>query len=268
MIPGGRHAVVAPRTDWGQAWNPVLVFGGLILGLAGCLVLPPLLLGGTLVILTGALARTGLGWHAQVRAARPWLPMLALILLIHIFTTLSAAPLGTPTLAGLVAGLLALLRLACTFGWLGLYSRLATQDDLVVAVRWWLRPLEKVGVPIGDLGLVLAVALGTAPVVLGEGRRIETSLKLRRTGPRREGPSRGTGRWQRWRRSLQDRALVAVPLLESLARRADTLTLSLRSRRPGQEQDPALTVPLVGLGLLLLWLLALVAVGLGPEVTP
>ena len=59
--------------------------------------------------------------------------------------------------------------------------------------------------------------------------------------------------------ALEDRARVIVPLLEAMSRRAETLSLSLRSRRPGNLGDgqPGPAVP--GLVLLFLWLLALVA---------
>jgi hypothetical protein len=108
-------------------------------------------------------------------------------------------------------------------------------------------------VPVADLGLVLAVALGTAPTVLGEGQRSGMVVRLRRTGP--DGPTGGSAPARMWQRAT-DRVLLVVPMMETLGRRAEALTLSLRRRRP----RPAVLgrLPLaegVGLGL---WLGVLV----------
>lgn len=262
MIPGAATAANRPRRLRLPDVHPVLKLGTLALGVASCLAAPfPLLAVLAALVLLG-LARSGLPFGGQLRALRPWLPMAVFILAVHVLTTTAAAPLGHPSWAGAQAGLTALLRVAASVGCLALYGRAASLDEIVAAVRWWLQPAERLGFPGEDLGLVLAVALGTAPLVAGEGRRIETAVRLRRSGPV-VGP--GTGRFGRsvrrwWTRQL-DRARVAVPLVETLARRAETLSLSLRSRRPvsgGTRWGPP---PWPGLVLLLAWLVLLIWLG-------
>ena len=197
----------------------------------------------------------------QLAALKPWGPVALLVIVVHTFSTTAAAPLGHPSVAGVLAGGKALLRVACSVGCLGLYLRVTPLDDLVVGVGWWLRPARSLGLRTDDLGLMLAVAMGTAPVVLGEGRRIEAVVTMRRSLPDGDG-GRGPGFF---RRTLA-RARVVVPLLETMARRAEALTLSLRHRRP----DPMTVgrVPVFQMLCLLLWAAGLVWVMLssGAEV--
>jgi energy-coupling factor transporter transmembrane protein EcfT len=263
MIPGAAFAPHRLRARSLPVLHPVIRLGALFLGLATCLVAPSLLLGLMLLFLFYLLAVTGLDPVGQLRALKPWLPMALIIMVIHTFTTTAAAPLGTPSVAGVAAGLKSLLRVGCTVGWLALYTRTSSLDDLVGGVRWWLRPMEKLGFPGENLGLILAIALGTAPVVLGEGRRIETVVRLRRTGPA-TGTSGHSGSWLSRQLGRQlDRARVVVPLLESLGRRAEALSLSLRARRPGADSTLQRRPTTAGLAFLGLWLALLVVSATG-----
>jgi energy-coupling factor transporter transmembrane protein EcfT len=252
MIPGAAFARHGLKGRTLPRLHPVLTLGAVVLGIASCLVAGPILLAVMTLLLAGALHLSGLVLPEQLRSLRPWLPMALFILLVHTLTAVAAAPLGTPTWAGFTAGVRSLLRVGCTVAWLAVYIRAHSLDELVGSVRWWLRPLEKLGFPGQDLGLVLAVALGTAPVVLGEGRRIETVVRLRRRQGAGAGGSRRGSVLRWWSRQL-DRARVLVPLVETLARRAESLSLSLRSRRPsGGDAVPA-SPPVAGLVLLTLW---------------
>ncbi len=252
MINGSAFAAAGLSPSPLSRLHPAVRLGGLLLGLVTCMVAGPVLLAAMLVALIVAMLGTGLDAGHQWRALRPWAAVGILVVLVHTFTSTWAAPLGRPSAAGFLAGLGALGRVICSVAWLGLYLRVTPLDDLVVGAGWWLGPLQKLGLPTADLPLMLAVALGTAPAVLGEGRRIEAVVRLRRTGPAGAAPP-APGRLRRWRRDLTDRARVVVPLLESLVRRAEALSLSLRHRRP----DPALgrrPVPVLQLGALVLWL--------------
>ena len=255
MIPGGQNAAAVIRPSVLLRLHPAVRLGALLLGIATSFAVHGfilLVIAGLLLLL---LSGTGWGWRALAAAVRPWLPAVALILVVHVLTHTETAPLGHPSWQGLAAGCLALVRLGCTLALLGLYQRVSSLDDLVQGIGWWLAPLRRIGVPVDDLGLVLAVALGTVPVAMAEGRRIETALRLRRSGPRRlekEVRPRRSNPLER----LMDKIRLLVPLLESLGRRADNLTLTLRSRRPGAGAE-ATGPPLgqtFGLGF---WLVAL-----------
>jgi energy-coupling factor transporter transmembrane protein EcfT len=255
MIPGAAFGPAGARGPLRGILHPVIRLGAAGLGVATCLAASPAVLVGTAAVLCILLAWTGLTLAAQIRSLRPWLPMAAFILLLHVLTTTAAAPVGTPSLAGAAAGGRALLRVACTVAWLALLNRTTSLDELVGAVRWYLRPAERLGFPGQDLGLMLAVAMGTAPVVLGEGRRIEAVVRLRRQAG---GHAARPGRLKRWWDHQLDRARVVVPLAESLGRRAEALSLSLRSRRPAGPTAGQIHPPLAGLMFLLAWTAGLV----------
>ena len=227
MLNGASFAVSELRATALSRPHPATRLAALLLGLVSGMMAQPVALAVMLVLVTSGLVWTGLGLGRQLAAQKPWLPVAALVLGIHTLTTVAAAPLGHPSWLGLAAGVQALARVGLSVGLLGLYLRVASLDDLIAGTGWWLAPLQRVGVPVGDLGLMLAVALGTAPVVLGEGRRIEMVVRLRRASGAGTGPW-----WGRWPRRIVDRAQVVVPLLETLGRRAEALSLSLRRRRP------------------------------------
>ncbi|MBU8871587.1 MAG: energy-coupling factor transporter transmembrane protein EcfT [Gemmatimonadales bacterium] len=267
MISGAAFSTAALRSTSLSRVHPVSRLGGLVLGLASSMLAGPITLAVIAVALIFVLTRTGLGPKDQTAALKPWRGASILILLIHVFTSTWAAPLWHPSVAGLLAGVKALARVACTIGWLGLYLRTSSLDDLVLGTHWWLRPLSRLGVPTQDLGLVLAVALGTVPGVLGEGRRIETVVRLRRTGPLKATGDIQTRNFLKGKYdSLLDKVRVVIPLLETLVRRAETLSLSLRTRRPvtvcgstGSTTGPSI----VQLTVLVLWFAALVWFGIG-----
>jgi len=253
VIHGASFAAAGLRPTPLGRLHPAVALGALLLGLVGTLMAAPVLLAANLVLLASGLAWTGLDGRRQFLALKPWLPVALLVMLIHTLTTVAAAPLGHPSVTGALKGVEALARVACTVGWLGLFLRVMSLDDLVLGLGWWLRPLERLGLPVGDTGLVLAVALGTVPVVLGEGRRIQTVLRLRRTGPDSPPPAR----IRRLVDGLLDRARIIVPLLETLARRGEALSLTLRRRRPDAQDDPT-PVPALQILLLAAWAAVLI----------
>ena len=208
MIPASTFSTTVLRPTVLARVHPVVRLGGVVLGLAGSLMAGTIFLGLMAVVLAWWLDRTGLNPLRQLAVLRPWLWAGALVLLVHTFTSTWAAPLWHPSWAGLSAGIKALARVAVSIGWLGLYLRTSSLDELVLGVRWWLRPLAGLGLPTENLGLVLAVALGTAPGVLGEGRRIETVVRLRRTGSGARSPRHYQARIRRRGAGTGDPAAV------------------------------------------------------------
>lgn len=264
MINGASFAPAALKTTPLSALHPAVRLGAAILALLTCLGSPPLGLAVMVLCLMAALTWTGMGPLRQLAALKPWAPVALLVIVIHTFTTTLAAPLGHPSVAGFLAGGKALLRVACSMGCLGLYLRVSPLDDLVLGVSWWLRPFRRLGLRTDDLGLMLAVAMGTAPVVLGEGRRIEAVVTMRRSVPAGHKVSAGSNKVANFFHGMVGRARVIVPLLETLARRAEALTLSLRHRRP----DPLTTgrVPILQMAFLVVWAAGLVMLKAGVEV--
>lgn len=249
MIPGiGQPA--APLRPTALARVPAAtLLAASVLAVIATMLWPVLGVGALALLQVILLQRTGLGPAMLRRALWPWRWLILFMLLLHTFTTTAAAPLWHPSWGGLAAGGEALLRLAVSVGWLALLNRIKSLDEMVLGARWWLRPLEAVGLPTRQSALVLAVALGTVPRVMGEGRRVDAVQRMRRSLP-----GHRVGRMRRF----QDRIAVVSPLLEGLMRRAETLNLSLRTRQPatGPVREGPGWVSLLGLigltGLLLL----------------
>lgn len=230
MINAAAFGTAPARPTFLSGLHPAMRLAWLVLVAVATLAGPWPVAAMAVPLLAVALQRSGLGLRAQARLLRPWLPMAFLAVLVHTLTTTAAAPLGHPSWAGVLAGLRALLRLAAGLAALATYQRSGSLDDLVAGLGWWLRPLGRAGLAVDDLGLAVAVACGTVPQVMGEGRRLQAVTRLRRTA---HGPDRGARRTRRapWDGAL-DRARLVVPLLETLARRADTMEIALRGRRP------------------------------------
>lgn len=257
MIPGLATSSAVVRPTWLDQLDAAAFLGLVMLGIVSSLLASGPWLAGMIFLVVLALLWTGLNVAMQWRAIKPWLPVAVFVLIIHTLTTTAVAPLGHPSWGGFRAGLLALSRIALALSWVALFARLNSLDDLVKAVCWWLRPFEKAGLPTGQLALVLAVALGTIPGVMSEGRRVESVLRMRRASPHGASVSL-------WRNFL-DRVLVVVPLMEGLARRAEVLSLSLRTRQPSSGLD--MKRPPVGqLLILVLWLVLLLRIFLSGEI--
>ena len=223
MIPAPAFAAAELRPTRLGRLHPATRMGGVFLGIVTVFSLPAEAVLVAVLVPALVLVGTGMDPGRQIRALAPWWPVALLVLAVHTLTTTSAAPLGRPSLTGLLAGLTALARVAGSAAWLALLMRTTNLDELVTAIRWWGAPLRRLGLKDDDLPLILVVALGTAPTVLGEARRIEAVLRLRRGG---------RSKAANWFARARDRARVVVPLLEALVRRGEALALSLRRRRP------------------------------------
>jgi energy-coupling factor transporter transmembrane protein EcfT len=234
-----------------RAWHPATRLAALPLGVITCYVLPVWALPLAVAALFFGLTRAGLSPASQAAALRPWLWVGLLVLALHTFTTVAAAPLGRPSWAGLVRGLSVVGRVAAMIGCLMLARRVIRPDDLVAGLAWWTWPLWRGrGQPV-SLALSLVVAAGVVPGAVSEARRLSAMSRLRRAGrlPRR--------RWRRWGQRLLDQGYVVLPMMESLFRRAETLPVALSGRLPllAAVSRP----PLWQLGGLLAWTMSLVA---------
>ncbi len=255
MNPGGQPAF-RPRTGARPGrWHPAALLAAGVLAIGSALLLPPPGLAALLAAQAALLGLAGLRWRRLPRLLQPWLGLAALVLLVHAVTAADAAPLGRPSWVGLGRGGLALLRIASMAAAIALLRRALPLPDLIAGLGVWVRPLRPLGVDAAQLGLVLAVAFGAVPRVLDEGRRAEAALRLRRSG------TAGAPASRRGRRRWRDRAVVVVPALESLLRRAETMPLALAGRVPSSA-GPARPLPwLQGLALLA-WTALLLVVAL------
>jgi energy-coupling factor transporter transmembrane protein EcfT len=246
MIPAADRSWSPGRGLPLAGWHPATRLAAAVLTVLAALLLPWSVLV-PLTLAVGLLLRAaGARLRALPGLLRAWAPVGAVVLAAHTISATDAAPLWHPSLTGLGRGALTLARLALMLATTGLAARLLPLGDLVAALAWWLRPLRPLGVDARHLGVTLAVALETAPAVGAEADRIAACLRLRR----------GRGRRRRW--DLRGRLLAVPPLMEGLARRAETLPLALAGRVPEVVVPPL--PPIQGAALLVAAALLTVAV--------
>ena len=250
MIPAASQ-IWRPRTSAsGDGGHPAVRLLVALLAVITVMIVPPLRLVVPAVLLLGALHGAGLRWRRLPAVLVPWWPVVVLVLAVHTLTATDAAPLWRPSLVGLGRGLAVLARLALMMMIMGLAGRSLSVRDLTVAARWLLRPLRVVGLDTRHLGLTLAVALGTAPRIQAEAARLQMCRRLRQPAGGRRTP------WRRFRESIQ----VVPPLMDGLARRAETLPLMLAHRIPAQAEPVPRPpwwqlAPLVVWSAVLIWLI-------------
>jgi energy-coupling factor transport system permease protein len=91
--------------------------------------------------------------------------------------------------------------------------------DIAEVLVGWLRPTKKLGVPVGDIGLIIFIAMRFIPVLAGEFDTIRKAQMVR-------GVDFSGGLIKRARKL----AFLLIPVFQSAIRRADDLALAIESR--------------------------------------
>lgn len=160
-----------------------------------------------------------------IAAARPVSVILAFTLLANLVSCDGTAPVALGAHAGLdpeggLRGLFAVLRIVMLLGLSLAVSATTTPPQISDACVRLLRPLGRLGVPVGDIGSVLSIALRFVPIVSEEFER--TRLAQRARGVRFD-EGGVVVRLRRW-------GAVFTPLIIGLFRRADRLADSMAAR--------------------------------------
>lgn len=221
-IPGGYRADVTPlhRVD-ARVKLALLV----VCAVASFLARPPAGLAVMALVLAAALAASRTSPAEVARGIRPAAVVLAFSLLANAFTfgALVDVPLVGDfglSFAGLVRGFASVVRVVLAVGFALTLSRTTVPPRIASAAASLLSPLARLGVPVGDVSMVLSVAIRFVPVCLTEVDRIASAQRTR--GVRFD---EGTvvERVRRW-------STVLVPLVVALFRRADDLAASMTDR--------------------------------------
>jgi energy-coupling factor transport system permease protein len=117
------------------------------------------------------------------RSIRPFLPILLLTLLAQAVAVEGDALVRIGSVAvteeGLRRGGLLAARLAVLLVWGGVLVMSTAPLAVTDAVIWYLRPLGRLGLPIGDIALVMSLALRFIPVVRQQADRLVKAQKAR-----------------------------------------------------------------------------------------
>jgi energy-coupling factor transport system permease protein len=178
-----------------------------------------------MVILFAALLGSGVGWRAITSNLRPLLILVIITFLYHIiFSGRGTTPAFTVwgfsvTEIGLQRAAFFSLRLLLFVTIAFLVTLTSSPSDLAESMTKLLRPLEKLRIPVGDLGLVLFIAIRFIPILYDEFSAIRNAQTIR--GVRFSG-----NLVNRLRKSTA----IVVPVLLGAINRADELALAMEAR--------------------------------------
>jgi energy-coupling factor transport system permease protein len=165
------------------------------------------------------------------RGIRPFVWLFVFTALLHLFMTPGDPLPGLPyaTKQGFQHGLIVGMQLTCAI-WISTLMTLTTSPlDMVWAMEWYLRPLKYVKIPIGEIALLVMLAIRFIPLLFEESDRIQKAQKSRGIDIESGGLI------------LRVKALlpVLIPLLQGMLRRADDLAvaLTLRGYTPGMPRS-------------------------------
>lgn len=176
-------------------------------------------------LVAGAVWLSRVPWRVALRGVRAVAILLAFTLLAHAFTLdpsrsiLHLGRLGVDA-AGLRDGLFFAGRIVVLVVGTSLLTLTTTPIDLTDALERLMRPLAAVGVPAGDIAMMLTVALRFIPTTAEEAERVVTAQQAR-------GARFGEGGLLTRVRAYVP---VLVPLFVSLFRRADVLATAMEAR--------------------------------------
>jgi energy-coupling factor transporter transmembrane protein EcfT len=169
-------------------------------------------------------ARLGLARLAG--ALKPVACFMALIFLLHLLMTdgtplISLAPLPLQiTREGILQGGFVTWQFASLVIAAAILTLTTSPSDLVGGIERLLRPFRRLGVPVGEIAMMVSLALRFLPMMHGEYRRLRMAQMAR-------GADFTTGGIVLRSRAV---AALAVPLLLSALRCADELALAMEAR--------------------------------------
>ena len=160
-----------------------------------------------------------------VRGVRPAAIVLAFSLVVNVFSfgaSVDVALVGDfgLSLSGLVRGVAAVLRVVFVVGFALTLSRTTVPPRIAGAFASLMSPLGRLGVPVGDVSMVLSVAVRFVPLCVTEIERIASAQRVRGIRFDEGSPVHRVRTW----------STILVPLIVSLFRRADELAESMTGR--------------------------------------
>jgi energy-coupling factor transport system permease protein len=178
-----------------------------------------------LVLFCAALA-SGISLQTIGDALKPLLYFIALIFLVHLLFDESGVWIKIPFLgihlpfAGLQQGFFVVWRFLCLIVAAVLLTMTTAPSQIIAAIKYFLRPLKKLRVPVDDIAVMIMLALKLMQIMLTQKERIEIAQKARGYNLYRSGFI------------MRIKAFLSLTLniLLSVFRRADELALAMDAR--------------------------------------
>jgi energy-coupling factor transporter transmembrane protein EcfT len=176
-------------------------------------------------LLFAALA-SGIRLRTIGQALRPLLFFIVLIFLVHALFNEGKALVRIPIFgislssAGLQQGFFVVWRFLCLIIAAVLLTMTTAPSQMIAAIKYFLKPLKLLRVPVDDIAVMIMLALSLMPILLTEKERVETAQKARGYNLRRSGFI------------IRIKAFLSLTLtvLTGIFRRADELALAMEAR--------------------------------------
>ena len=165
---------------------------------------------------------SGISPASMLKPLLPVTPFLILVVLLHGLTLPRGAGEGLLSISDILPMSIMLLRIVVFMTMLGLMSAILSTSEVSYGIEALLSPLERFGLPAGDLGLVATVTFRFIPFLRDESERLAKAQTARggSLGFRSRNPFR------RVRASLP----IMIPLFIGTLRRAELLAESMHLR--------------------------------------
>jgi energy-coupling factor transport system permease protein len=145
---------------------------------------PPVALATGIALFYIALA-SGISLRTIGEALKPLLYFIALIFLVHVlfdesgvWIKISFLGISLP-FAGLQQGFFVVWRFLCLMVAAVLLTMTTAPSQMIAAMKYFLRPLRRLRLPVDDIAVMIMLALRLMPVLLAEKERIEIAQKAR-----------------------------------------------------------------------------------------
>ena len=184
-----------------------------------------------------AVFASGIHLRTIEQALKPLLFFIVLIFLAHALFNEGEALISIPhfglalSYTGLQQGFFVVWRFLCLIIAAILLTLSTTPSQIIAAIKYFLRPLKILHVPVDDIAVMIMLALRFMPVLLTEKERIETAQKARGYNLRQSG----------FIRRIKAFLSLASVVLSGVFRRADELALAMEGRNYRRGNRTSLT---------------------------
>jgi energy-coupling factor transporter transmembrane protein EcfT len=178
-----------------------------------------------IALLFAALA-SGIHLRTIGQALKPLLFFIVLIFLVHALFNEGDALISIPffglslSYAGLQKGFFVVWRFLCLMIAAILLTLTTAPSQMIVAIKYFLKPLKLLRVPVDDVAVMIMLALRLMPILLTEKEKVETAQKARGYNLRQSGFV------------IRIKAFLSLTLtiFTGVFRRADELAMAMEAR--------------------------------------
>ena len=169
---------------------------------------------------------SGIGLRTIGQALRPLLFFIVLIFLVHALFNEGDALIRIPffgislSYAGLQQGFFVVWRFLCLMIAAILLTMTTAPSQMIVAIKFFLKPLKLLRVPVDDIAVMIMLALRLMPILLTEKEKVETAQKARGYHLRQAG----------FIIRIKTFLSLILTVLTGVFRRADELALAMDAR--------------------------------------